>query len=151
MLSWRASVDGPALAHFGLKRHKLLISASGHRSIDNSDLTGLQQGMIKLEQIGAANGINQHRRMFDRPPFKIGAIAMATDLKANHARTKRLVQHLGVGGVVAEIRDNETLGIIAAVDRCERTGTRTSIKTFAGVRGPPEFQLSSGRTLRVRR
>jgi hypothetical protein len=66
--------------------------------------------------------------MFDRPPLKIHAIAMATDLKANHARTERLEQHLGVGWVVAKICDNDSIGLMAAIDHCERTGTRTSIK-----------------------
>ena len=66
--------------------------------------------------------------MSDRPPLKIHAVAMATDLKANHARTKRLVQHLAIGRVVAEICDNDSIGLIAAIDHCERTGTRTSIK-----------------------
>ena len=54
MLSWRASVDDAALAHFGLKPHKLLIRASARRSIDNSDLIRLQRRMIKFEQIGPA-------------------------------------------------------------------------------------------------
>jgi hypothetical protein len=53
---------------------------------------------------------------------------MATNVKANHALTKRLVQYLGVGRVAAEIRDNETLGIILAIDHCELARTRTSIK-----------------------
>jgi hypothetical protein len=53
---------------------------------------------------------------------------MATGLNANHARTKRLVHHLGVGRVVAEICDNESVAIIAAIDRCELARTRTSIK-----------------------
>jgi hypothetical protein len=75
VLAWRAPVDGSALAHFGLKRHKLLISAAGRWSIDNSDLTRLQQGMIKFEQMGAAHSVNQYRRMFDRPPLKIHAIS----------------------------------------------------------------------------
>ena len=88
MLPWRATVDDPALADFGLKPHKLLISASGRWSIDNSDLIRLQQRVIKFEQIGAANGVDQYRPMFDRPMLSIHAITMAADLKANHARTK---------------------------------------------------------------
>jgi hypothetical protein len=89
VLAWRAPVDRPALAHLCLERHKLLVSAPGAWSIGNSDLIRLQQGMEKLEQMGAASGVNQHRRLFEWPPRKIHAIAMATDLKANHARTER--------------------------------------------------------------
>ena len=66
VLSRRASVDDPALAHFGFKRHKLLISASGRWSIGYSHLIRLQQRMIKFEQIRAANGVNKHRRIFGR-------------------------------------------------------------------------------------
>jgi hypothetical protein len=84
--------------------------------------------MVRFEQTGPANGVNQHRRIFDRPPFKVRAIAMATDLKANHARgAERVKQHLGVGRVVAEVCDNESIVIIAAIDHGERAGTRTSV------------------------
>src|SRR5262249_36905910 len=124
----RASVDDSALAQFGLKRHKLLICASAHRSIDNSNLMRLQLAMNKFDQIRAANGVESHRPMVDRPPVSLHAIAMAADVNANHARTKRLLQHLGVGRVVAEICDNESIGIIAAINRRERAGTCTSIK-----------------------
>src|SRR5262249_41681326 len=130
VLPWRATVHDPALAHFGLKSHELLISASGRWSVDNSDLTRLQQRMIKFEEIGAANDINQHRRMFDRAPLKIHAIAVAADLKANHARTERLVHHLCITRVVAEICDNEIGAIIAAINHCELARTRTSIKPW---------------------
>jgi hypothetical protein len=43
-----ASIGDPALTDFGLKRHKLLIRPSARWPIDNSDLTRLQLGMIKL-------------------------------------------------------------------------------------------------------
>ena len=62
--------------------------------------------MEQLEQKGSANSVDQHRAMFDGPPLGVHAIAIATDLKTNHARTKRLEQHLGVGSVVAQIGDN---------------------------------------------
>ncbi len=45
----------------------------------------------------------------------IDDIAIAADRKANHARTKCLKQHLGIGRVVAEICYN-SIGIIAAID-----------------------------------
>jgi hypothetical protein len=128
--AWRASVHDPALAHFGLKSHQLLISASGCRSIDNSDLTRLQQRTEKFEQIGAANSVNQHRRTVDLPPFKGRAIPMATDLKANHTRAKRLVQHLSIGRIFAEICNDESLGFIVAVDRRELAGTRSPVRSL---------------------
>jgi hypothetical protein len=57
----------------------------------------------------------------------IDDIAIATDRKANHARTKCLKQHLGIGRVVAEIGYNNSIGIIAAIDPRECAGTRTSV------------------------
>jgi hypothetical protein len=104
-MPWRASIDDPALTDFSLKRHKLLIRPSGRWPIDNSDLTRLQQRMVRFEQIGAANGVDQHHRIFDRSPFKVRALAMATDLNANHARTKCLKQHLGVGRVATTLSE----------------------------------------------
>src|SRR5262249_58508568 len=41
----------------------------------------------------------QHRFTFYRPPLNIHAIAITADLKAKHAQSKGLVQHLGVGRV----------------------------------------------------
>jgi hypothetical protein len=91
-MPWRASIDDPALTDFGLKRHKLLIRASGRWPIDNSDLTRLQLGKIKFEQIRAANSVKQHRAIFDWPPLKSHAVAMPTDLNPNHAKRGRMCQ-----------------------------------------------------------
>jgi hypothetical protein len=48
VLPWWATVHRPAFTHFGLKRHKLLISTSGRWSVDNSDLTRYQQTNDKI-------------------------------------------------------------------------------------------------------
>jgi hypothetical protein len=69
----------------------------------------LQFGVKKFDQVGPANGVKQHRAVFDGPPLGIHAIAIASDVKTNHARTERLEQNLGVGRIVAEIRDNNQL------------------------------------------
>jgi hypothetical protein len=100
----RSPVDYSALTYLGLQSIELLVSALTHRSINKSDLIGLQFSMKQFEQITPANGVNQHRGIFDWPPLEFHAIAMETDVNANHARTKRLEQHLGVRSVVAEIR-----------------------------------------------
>ena len=96
-------VYDPALAHFGLEFRKLLISASNHRSIDKSDLIGLQFGVKKFDQIGSAYRVDQHRACSDRPALSSSCHRQATDLKANHRATKGLEQHLGIGRVIAEI------------------------------------------------
>jgi hypothetical protein len=128
-MPWRASIDDPALTDFGLKRHKLLIRPSGRWPIDNSDLIRLQLGMKKFEQIGPANSVKQHRAMFDWPPFSIHAVAIPTDLKPDHARGAECVkQHLGVGRVVAEVCDNDSIRMVATIDNRERASTRASIK-----------------------
>ena len=107
----------------GLQRLKLRIGAPARRSINKADLIGLQFGMKKFDQIGAADGVDQHRALFDRPPLEIHAIAIAADVQANHPRTERLVQHFGVGRIIAQIGDNESIGIVVAINRRQRAGT----------------------------
>ena len=128
MLPGWASVDDPGLSHLGLQSLKLRISALARRSINNANLIGLQFGVKKFDQISPANGVDQYRALFDRPSLRIHAIAIATDVQANHPRTKRLEQNLGVGRVAAEICDNERITIVAAINRRQRAGTRTSVK-----------------------
>ena len=128
MLPGRAIIDDTGLSHLWLKCHQAARKRAACWSINNPDLTGLQFGLKKFEQIGPANGVDQHRAMFDWPPLKIHAIARAADMQANHARTKRLEQNLGIGRVVAEIGDNKSIGIVAAINRRERAGTIASIK-----------------------
>src|SRR5262249_42988195 len=126
-MPWRASIDDPALTDFGLKRHKLLIRASGRWPIDNSDLTRLQLGMIKFDQIRAANSVKQHRAIFGWPPLSSHAVAMPTNLNPDHASgAERLKQHLGIGRIVAEVCDNGSIRMVAAIDNRERAGTPTS-------------------------
>src|SRR5215831_1829062 len=136
VMPWRASIDDPALTDFGLKRHKLLIRPSGRWPIDNSDLTRLQLGMIKFEQIRAANSVKQHRAIFDWPPLSGHAVAMPTDLNPNHARgAERVKQHLGIGRIIAEICDNEGIGIVATINGRERAGTRAPINSLRELLG----------------
>ena len=47
-------------------------------------------------------------------------------MQANHAGAERLVQHLRVGGIVAEIRHNQCVVVVAPVDRRQCTGARAS-------------------------
>ena len=73
--------------------------------------------------------------MFDWPPLTVHTIAMATDLNANHAGAKHLEQHFGVGIVPAQISDNESIGIVPAINRRERAGPRTSILSLRQLLG----------------
>jgi hypothetical protein len=68
--------------------------------------------------------------MFDWPPLTLHAVAVAPDPNSNHARTKHLEQHFGVGIVPAQISDNQSIGIVAAINRRERARTRTSIESL---------------------
>ena len=54
------------------------------------------------------------------------AIATAADLQTDHARPKGLKQDLGIGRVKAEVRDNQRIRMVAAVNRCQRAGAGTS-------------------------
>src|SRR6516225_9515173 len=50
MLAGRTCIDGPALPQFGFKVHKLLKSATAHRSFNNSHLIVLHFGVKKFDQ-----------------------------------------------------------------------------------------------------
>lgn len=125
MLPGWASVHYTGISHLSLKCLKLCISALARRSIYNTDLIGLQFRVKKFDQMGSANCVNEYSALFDRPPLRIHAIAIATDLQANHSRTERLEQDFCVGRVVAKICDNESIGIVAAINRRQRASTST--------------------------
>jgi hypothetical protein len=48
------------------------------------------------------------------------AVARPPDLKTDHPTTKGLMQHLGIGRVIAEIRDDQRIAIVARIDRGQR-------------------------------
>ena len=128
MLSGRTAVDYSAIAHLGLKCGELLIGAPTIGAVYDSDLIGLQLSVKKIEQIGPSDGVDQHRVIFDRPSLKAHAIAIATDLKADHPRTKGLIQHLGLARIIAEIRDNESIATVATINGSQRAGARTAVE-----------------------
>ena len=110
-------VDRSSVTLLDFKISQLFKRASHHRTIDEADQNGLQFGMEKFEQITSADGIDQHRTAFDRPPFGIHAIAVAGDVQADHAHPERLEQHLGVSRIIAQIGNDQRIGIVAAVAR----------------------------------
>jgi hypothetical protein len=130
MLSRRAAVDYSGIAHLGLERRELLIGTPTIGAVYNSDLIGLQLGVKKIEQIAPSDGVDQHRIMFDRSSLIAHAVAIAIDLKANHARTKGLIQRLGVARVIAEICDNESVATVATINGSQRAGARTAIEAL---------------------
>src|SRR5438067_830917 len=79
------------------------VSAPAHVVVDEPDLTRLQKGLVKLEQIGAPDRVDRHGGVFDRPPLHARAIPIPGDLQPDHARAKGLEQHLSIGCVVAEV------------------------------------------------
>ena len=66
-----ASVDDAGLSHLGLQCLKLRVSALARRSVNNANLIGLQLGVKKFDQIGPADGVDEHRGIFDRPSLRI--------------------------------------------------------------------------------
>jgi hypothetical protein len=64
--------------------------------------------------------------MADGPPLRIHAVAIAADLKPDHAPPKRIEQHPGIGCIIAQIGDNECIGIVAAIDLARALPTRTA-------------------------
>jgi hypothetical protein len=61
---------------------------------------------------------------------------MRTDLNPNHAKGAECVkQHLGIGRVIAEICDNEGIGIVATISGRERAGTRAPMNPLRELLG----------------
>ena len=97
MLPWRATVDYSVLTYLGLQSIELFISALTHRSINKSDLIGLQFSMKQFEQITPANCVDQHRGIFNWPPLEFNAIAMGiktpkVDINLIEKRLKDLIE-----------------------------------------------------------
>jgi hypothetical protein len=87
---------------------------------------------MQLDQLKRREFITLFGGAQDRPrssccPGNYKRYRHCADRKANHARTKCLKQHLGIGRVVVEICCNNSIGIIAAIDPRECAGTRTSV------------------------
>src|SRR5215208_6390602 len=79
--------------------------------------------------------------MSGRPCFGIHALAMAANLQPDHARSKRLQQHLGIGRIIAEIRHNERIVVVAPIDRRQRARPRTTeqvLRQFFGLANPEQ-------------
>ena len=86
----------------------------------------LQLAVKQFDQIGAADRVDQHIAMADRPPLDVHAVAMAADLQPDHPRTKGLEQHLGIAWVIAEIGHDQRIAVVSAVDRRQRAGARAA-------------------------
>ena len=86
--------------------------------------------MIEFEEIGAANGVNEHHPIFDRPALKLHAIAMAGDLQPDDAPAKRLVQHLGIGRVIAQVGDDQRIVVMATINVRQRARASAAIQTL---------------------
>jgi hypothetical protein len=77
------------------------------------------------------------RSIFDRPPLKSHAIAIAADVKANHARTKRLVQYLGIGRVCTATLTCDPIGR-------SYPASRVRLSSVCRIELSPEIATASG-------
>ena len=96
----------------------------------NSNLVVLHFTEQEIEQISAANIVDQDCAVFHLSPLRVHAVAAARDLNTNQARTKSLEQRLGIGCIVTQIGNDDSFVIIAAVNHRERVSTRTSIEAL---------------------
>src|ERR1039458_631128 len=96
----------------------------------NSNLVVSHLTVQKIEQISAANSVVQDRAVFHLSPFSIHAVAVVRDAKTDQATTKSLEQRLGIGCIITQIGNDESLAIIAAVNHRECVSTRTSIEAL---------------------
>jgi hypothetical protein len=97
--------------------------------MQNSNSFVLHFTQQKIEQISAANSIEQDCAVFHLSPLSSHAVTVVRDAKTNQATAKSLEQRLGIGCIITQIGNDESLVIIAAVNHRERISTRTSIET----------------------
>ena len=131
MLPGRALIDGPALAHLGFKVRQLLKGATAHRPINKFDLIVLHFGVQQFEQPGSTYRVDQYYAASNWTTLNSHAIAKATDLETNHTLgAKRVDQGLGIGHIIAQISDNESVVVVTAINRCQCACARAAIKTL---------------------
>jgi len=89
MLPDRAAIDDPGVAKFSLQLGQLVIGAADVGPLREAHLPRLQLRLQQVEQIGPADGIDQHDAIMDRALFGVLAVAIAADVKPNHLKWTR--------------------------------------------------------------
>ncbi len=117
MLPGWTVIDHPAVALLGFECHKLLTSAYTIRTTGKADPLVAQLGEQEFEQIGPANVIDRYNAIFDAPLFPRRAIARRTNVYANDATTERVEQRFAIGGISAQISDDQTITIVKLINR----------------------------------
>ena len=77
-------------------------------------------GEQEFDQEGPANVIDSYNAMSDAPLLPRCAIARTTDLYANDPPTERVEQRLTIGGIAAQIGDDQTITIVSLINYRQR-------------------------------
>ncbi len=101
VVSGWAFIDCTALTLLDLECRKLFESPNTFGTVSKTDPMVSQLGEQEFEQEGPANVIDRDNAMSDLARLARRAIARATDLQANDARTEGVEQRFTVAGVVA--------------------------------------------------
>ena len=129
MLSGRTTVQGAAVAALHLQRFQLRIGFCRHRRIHNPHQLRLQLGVIELDQIGPADGVDRHKSVENRPVSALHAVAVPAHLQPDDAPAKCLVESLGIGCIIAEIRHDQGIVVVIAIDLGKFAGPCAAVKT----------------------
>ena len=130
MLAGRAGVDNAGVLQFAFQSGQLRVGFPAHRSIDKSNLAGLQLRVEQLQQVASSHGVDQHCPIPHGSPFETTAISVPGDLHPDDPRTSHLVQRFSIRRIVAEIRDDQAVAVVVAVDLCQFTGSAAAVQVL---------------------
>ncbi len=120
--SRRALIDSATFAIFDLQIGKLLKSATNLNAVAKANQVGFELPVQLLEQNGPADRVDKQRAVSGRSLLWPHPVPIAADLKADDAARRPLHQDLGVGGVIAEVGNDQGILVILLIDRRQRAG-----------------------------
>src|SRR3974390_955331 len=94
--------------------------------------------------MGPANLVDDYIAAADPTSLERHAVTVATDMDANHARAKGLNQLLSIAGVVAQVRDDQRVAVVARVNPGQGTGALTAIESLRQFIELRDAKLSRG-------
>ena len=121
----------PILVRLNFEINKLLKRTLAHWSFRQADRIGAAFPQQRLEESRPANLTNLDCTVSDAPDLEGRAIAMSTDLHANHTLAKGIMQHFAIGCVTAEIGHDQGIVAVAAINLRQNVGEITAVSPAA--------------------
>src|SRR6516162_9013704 len=116
VLPGQAFIDPAILTLFRFMCFQLRISPAAFRSFNKANVTVSKFGQQELQQKRSANLVDQTGAISDTPALEGRAIARTTDLYANNACIEPVEQGFGVGRIIAQVGNDETIVTVLVVD-----------------------------------